>query len=317
MSQRMYSLIVPVYKNEETLPALLVEIDKLFSTLDGPFEAIFVIDGSPDNSTSLLQSLLPKQRYRSQLIVLARNFGSFSAIRVGLAAARGAYMAFMAADLQEPPELIKDMFQALRHEPVDLVFGQRIARDDPAKDKMMSKLFWWSYRKLVQKDVPAGGLDVFGCNSNVRDALLRMNETNTSLVGQLLWVGFRRKFIPYERLKRHSGKSAWSFRRKFRYMLDSIFAFTDLPLNLMLGLGIFGVIASMIVATIVLLGWMAGMITVSGYTPIMLFIAFTNSLTLLGLGILGAYLWRTYENTKQRPLSLTMIQEFHEPGSTP
>lgn len=310
----MYSLIIPVYKNEETLPALLEAIGQIASKLEEPFEAVFVVDGSPDQSLALLRKVLPQASFRSQLIALSRNFGSFSAIRVGLSAARGQYMAFMAADLQEPPQLILEMFHALKNEPVDLVFGQRVARDDPAKDQFMSKLFWWFYRKLVQKDVPQGGLDIFGCNSNVRDALLRMNEANTSLVGQLLWVGYRRKFIPYERMKRLAGKSAWSFRRKFRYMLDSIFAFTDLPLNLMLGLGIMGVVISAIVAVVVFFGWLFGAITVSGYTPIMLFMAFTNSLTLLGMGILGAYLWRTYENTKQRPLSLNMIHEIHEPG---
>lgn len=308
-----YSLIIPVYKNEETLVALLVAIEKIAASLTEPFEAIFVVDGSPDRSLTILQEQLTQQRFRSQLIALSRNFGSFSAIRVGLSAARGKYMAFMAADLQEPPELIKEMFSALSTEPIDLVFGQRVARDDPSQDQAMSTLFWWFYRRLVQKDVPPGGLDIFGCNSNVRDALLRMNEANTSLVGQLLWVGFRRKFIPYERMKRLAGKSAWSFRRKFRYMLDSIFAFTDLPLSLMLGLGIFGVFASVVVAMIVFIGWAVGAITVTGYTPIMLFMAFSNSLTLLGIGILGAYLWRTYENTKQRPLSLNMIQEFYEP----
>ncbi|MCA1684794.1 MAG: glycosyltransferase family 2 protein, partial [Planctomycetia bacterium] len=211
----MNSLIIPVYKNEASIPALVGALGELNASLGGDLEVVFVVDGSPDHSASLLRDGLPGAPFRSELVELSRNFGSFAAIRLGLAVARGPYYAVMAADLQEPPELALAFFRCLAGEPVDVVCGHRVGRDDPLTSRLASGLFWGSYRRLVQREIPPGGVDVFACNQAVRDALLKFDETNTSLVGQLFWLGFRRKFVPYQRRPRHGGgKSGWSFRRK-------------------------------------------------------------------------------------------------------
>lgn len=309
----MYSLIVPVYKNEGSITELVTVLSTLDAELGHQLEVVLVIDGSPDRSESLLREGLEQSGLRAELVCLSRNFGSFAAIRAGLTVASGPYFAVMAADLQEPPELIVEFFKSLSHEPIDLVLGKRTSREDPSATKHSAQLFWWAYRKFIHKDIPAGGIDVFGCNRTVRDALLQMNESHSSLVVQLIWLGFRRKTIPYHRNSRvGGGKSAWTFKKKVHYMLDSVFAFTNLPIHLITAIGVLGAVASFLVSVIVLTSWMAGFIQVSGYTPMMLMQCLSMSLNLTALGVIGSYIWRTYENTKQRPLSLLMTREsFH------
>jgi len=289
-------------------------VSELSRNLLEPLEVVFVVDGSPDNCGDLLAASLAKASLRAQLILHSRNFGSFAAIRTGLAAARGSRFAVMAADLQEPPELIVDFFKILRDEPVDLVCGMRTTREDPGTSKYAAQLFWWLYRRIVQPEVPPGGIDVFACNGNVRDALLRFVESNSSLIGQLFWLGFRRRNVPYDRRARAgTGKSAWTFRKKWSYMMDSIFSFTNLPINLLIWMGAIGISTSFAMSALVLTGWICGWIEVQGYTPIMLAVFFSTSLNLLAVGIIGNYLWRTFENTKGRPLAVMMDRRCFNP----
>lgn len=312
----MYSLIIPVYKNEGSIPELIIAIENLNRDLDHRLEAVFVVDGSPDNSYRELSNRLGKAGFRSTLICLSRNFGSFAAIRTGLAAATGPLFAVMAADLQEPPELVRDMFVALRDGEIDVTLGVRASREDPGLSKLFSSLFWTVYCRFIQREMPQGGVDMFGCNQKVRDCLLALEESNSTLVGLLLWIGFRRREIPYHRRARKEGKSGWTFRRKFRYMTDSMFAFSNLPIIALNIFGFLGVMASTLIGTLVLLSWALGLIDVSGYTPIMLSIMFFGALNIFGLGLLGSYIWRTFENTKRRPNYIEMSRE-HFVGGPP
>jgi glycosyltransferase involved in cell wall biosynthesis len=306
----VYSVVVPVYRNEETLALLVERLDGLAAELDGPLEVVFVVDGSPDASLLILRRLLAEKRaFTSQLIALSRNFGSFSAIRAGLAAADGDYLAMMAADLQEPVSLARDFFRGLADGEHDIAIGVRVARDDPVRDMLPARIFWWLYRRLVQREIPPGGVDVFGCTRQVATQLLPLEESHTSLVGLLYWVGFRRLEVPYVRQPRLVGASGWGFRRKVRYLLDSIFSFTDLPITLIIVLGAIGVTVSTIWALVVLGAWAAGTIEVPGYTPLMLALFFVTSTILIALGLVGSYVWRTYENSKGRPGAIPMTHE--------
>jgi glycosyltransferase involved in cell wall biosynthesis len=310
------SLIIPVYKNAETIAPLLAALERLHTELGGDLEVVFVVDGSPDASSELLAQGLAEGNLTAQLILLSRNFGSFAAIRMGLEAARGQFLAVMAADLQEPPELISAFFAALRADEADIVIGRREGRDDPWRDRMMSELFWRVYRTLVQPDIPEGGVDVFGCNRKVRDTLLQLGESNSSLVGLLFWIGFRRAYIPYRRRQRVAGKSSWSLRKKVRYLLDSTFAFTNLPLTLIIMVGALGFIGSILVSLLVLIAWLTGNL-VPGYAPIMLAISTSTALILFSMGVVGTYVWRTFENTKKRPLYIPMSHEYFGGSRSP
>ena len=164
----LHSLIIPVYKNEESIPRLLKAVTQLQTNMNYLMEVIFVVDGSPDNSLELLRQAFDQKLITGSLIELTRNFGSFAAIRVGLKHARGELMAVMAADLQEPPELVLSMFEVLSSQEVDMVFGKRVGRDDPLISKILSNVFWWLYRRLVISEIPKGGIDVFACKAKMR-----------------------------------------------------------------------------------------------------------------------------------------------------
>lgn len=297
----MLSLVIPVYNNAANLPPLFEALETLNATLAGDMEVVFVVDGSPDDSLLILGRSLGQVGFRSQLLSLSRNFGAFSAIKAGLEAGKGELFAVMAADLQEPPTLIADFYRELGTGNYDIAIGMREKRTDPSLGKGASMLFWAVYRRLVQPEIPAGGVDVFGCTRTVRDHLLRMPENNTSLVGQLFWVGFRRVFVPYERHAREIGKSSWTLSKKLRYLSDSVFAFSDLPVRLLFNVGVLGLGLSVLFSLVVLTWKLIGAIPVPGYAATVLTVTFFGALNCMGLGIVGGYVWRTYENTKVRP----------------
>lgn len=297
----MLSLIVPVYRNEENLPRLLPALEALADRLPEPLEVVFVVDGSPDGSLRMLREQLPTWRIRSQLVELSRNFGSFAAITAGLHQGSGDRFAVMAADLQEPPDLVVSFQALMASGEADVVFGYRQSRTDPWWSRLSSESFWALYRRYVVPDMPRGGIDIFGCTKQVRDHVIALKEQNTNLVALLLWTGFRRGFVPYQRLARLEGRSAWTFGRKLRYALDSIFSFTDLPIRALLFLGTAATAISIVASLIVVVSWLMGLIPVLGYTPLILAVMGFGGLTALGLGIVGEYLWLALQNTRSRP----------------
>ena len=313
MSERAirYSVIVPVYRNAATIPMLVERLAELAQRLDGPMEAVFVVDGSPDDSAHRLRTALAGSGIRAQLILLSRNFGSFSAIRAGLARAKGDYLAVMAADLQEPIEVVEQFFALLAADECDVAIGERTGRDDPVTSSFSARAYWWMYRRFVNADFPVGGVDVFGCSRPVATELTQFHERNTSLVGLLFWLGYRRCQVPYVRDARTEGKSGWTFRRKLRYLFDSIYAFTDLPILMLQVVGLVGLLASLIFGTIVVLAYVTGGIDQAGYTPIIITILGSTSAMLIGLGVVGSYVWRAFENGQGRPVTVVArVEEF-------
>ena len=297
----LLSLVIPVYKNEENLGRLLPAVVKLGQELPVRLEVIFVVDGSPDRSYEILEQRLPALGLRAQLLQLSRNFGSFSAIAAGMSAGAGDYFAVIAADLQEPPELVIQFAEVLRRGEADIVFGVRARRADPWLSELASNLFWGLYRRFVVRDMPPGGVDVFGCTRGVRDCILGLREVNTNLIALLFWVGFRRRYIAYERQARQEGRSAWTLKKKLRYSLDSIFNFTDLPLRLLMYAGILGMSFAIVFGIVLIVARLTGHIPVLGYTPIVLTIMFFGGLTSAAFGIVGQYLWLALQNARQRP----------------
>jgi len=315
METLTYSIVIPVYKNAQSIERLLSTLNSINAALKNELEVVFVVDGSPDQSFELLKERLDSLPFFAQLLGHSRNFGSFAAIRSGLLAARGTYFAVMAADLQEPPDLLITFFNELRLDHCDVVIGTRASRGDPYFSRILSQLFWKLYQLMVVRDMPSGGVDIFGCNRIFRDHLLTLEESRSSLVALVFWLGFRRKCIDYERLERLEGKSSWTFSKKIDYMLDSIFAFTDYPIRLLMRFGIIGSILSIIIGTVVLICKIAGLIAVPGYAATMLIVLFFGALNLVGLGLVGNYAWRGYENSKKRPLAIVAVRHKNEDKS--
>ena len=300
------AVVVPVYRNEADIGDLLARLSELHAQVPGGIEAVLVVDGSPDACHALLAAALPRMPFASRLVLLSRNFGSFAAVREGLRVAGGRWFAVMSADLQEEASVALAFLDALRGDEADVVLGVRESRADPWTDRIASRVFWGLYRTFIRRDLPPGGVDVFGCNAAFRDHLVALTESYSSLVGQLLWLGFRRKLVPYRRVARRHGTSGWTMRRKVAYLLDSVYSFSDLPVRAFVTLGVVGILSSVIFTVVVLAAKASGAIPVPGYTATVLTIVFFASLNLLGLGIIGSYVWRAYENTKARPLAVVM-----------
>lgn len=311
----MLTLVIPVYRNEDSIPDLLSAVRTLNQQLKGELEAVFVVDGSPDQSYERLRDGLAAEPFDSQLVLLSRNFGSFMAIRTGLQLGTGSRFAVMAADLQEPPELVLQMNEVLQQKPVDVVVGVRESRGDPFLTRLAAKAFWGLYRRYVIPDLPPGGVDIFACTRSFRDTLLTLEERHSSLVAQIFWLGFRREVVTYVRRRREHGSSAWTLRKKVNYLMDSVFSFTDLPIRLLVRVGAGGAVLAALFGLFVVFARLHGMIEVPGYAMTMLMITFLGCMNLLGLGIVGSYAWRTYENTKNRPLAIPMrVERFGAPA---
>lgn len=313
MHAETLSIIVPLYKSEANLPLLFSELERVAGLAPVAVEVVFVDDGSPDRCGPIVEEKLTGWPMQAQLIRLSRNFGSFAAITAGLRDANGDYCAVLAADLQEPPELALEFLHRMRTGEADVVFGQRAGREDPALSRLASRAFWGLYRRLVNPDIPSGGVDVFGCSRKVRDQICSIKEVETSLIALLFWVGFKRAFVPYQRRRRDQGESAWTLRKKMRYLMNSIFSFTDLPIRVLLGAGVAGIALATLGALTVLAAKVSGKIAVPGYAATVLTIFFFGGLTSAGLGIVGQYLWLCLQNTWGRPLFIVASKTISSP----
>ncbi len=303
----MLTLVIPVYRNEGSIPDLLSELSSMNKELNSALEVVFVIDGSPDRCYEILRDSLPNAAFKSKLVLLSRNFGSFAAIRAGLEVGTGDRFAVMAADLQEPPELVVAMnTRLIEDSSTDVVIGVREGRNDPLFSRLAAGLFWGFYRRYIVPEIPPGGVDVFACSLAFRDALLRLEERHSSLIAQIFWLGYKRQLITYTRQERQHGTSAWTLKKKVNYLMDSVFAFTDLPIRLLTRVGGGTAVLAALFGFLVILSKLIGEITVPGYAVTILSIVFFGSINLFALGIVGSYAWRTYENTKQRPLNVVL-----------
>ena len=297
----MLSIVIPVFKNENNIDRLVQELERITLLAPVPIEVVVVVDGSPDRSLELLQRALPRAIFPSVLVSLSRNFGAFNAVRCGLEQASGDYIAVLAADLQEPADLALTFLDILRRDQADIAFATQSSRDDPWFDEMSSRAFWALYRRWVLPELPRGGVNAVGCTRMVRDRLLQLREPTTNLIALFFWLGFRRAYVPYDRQRRRDGRSAWTLAKKLRYGFDSLFSFTDLPIRLLLLLGIVGTLTAVVFAILLLSASLAGRITVPGYAPTVLIVTFFGSITSLGLGILGQYVWLILQTTRGRP----------------
>jgi glycosyltransferase involved in cell wall biosynthesis len=301
----IYSIIIPLYKAEAYLPALMEALESLNRRLKAPMEAVLVLDGLADDSLTILQAALASASFCSILVTHSRNFGSLAAIRSGLTHANGQFFTMLSADLQEPPELVLEIFDCLSTNQVDLAIGKRILRNDSLVSQGMSYLFWAFYRYFVQPEIPPGGVDAFGCNRVFRAHLLDLYESHNVLIGTLFWLGFRRKIIPYQRQPNRYGKSTWTLRRKVHYAVDNISLYSDFPVKLITLFG-FAAIAASLFGGIMLYGTHAHAPNVLRYGPDILIALFFGGANAVGLGILGAYLWRILVSTRHWPQAVIM-----------
>ena len=299
------SIVVPVFKNEESIDRLLNRVTSLASSLVGDVEAIFVVDGSPDSSLSLLQTSLPNTTFDSKIILLSRNFGAFSAIRAGLREADGTATVVMAADLQEPISLIEELLGLVVKEGVDVAVGVRQARKDSFVSRFLSSSFWRFFNRLTTLEMPKGGVDIFALSRDARQKINEFEESSTSLVGLIYWIGFKRQEVSYLREKRAEGVSSWSLRKRINYAKDSITAFSEIPLSIFLWSGVIGALVSLLLVVVLIVRLFMNQNDDISRQLVSIGLLFVVSYLMSGLGLLGTYLWRVSDNVRKRPDSIT------------
>lgn len=294
------SIVIPVYYNEKNLRPLYQDIkEKFIDKIDYEYEIVMVNDGSGDNSWQVMQELRDIDS-NIHLISLSRNFGSHAAILCGLSHCTGDLAAVKAADLQEPTELILQMVERWK-EGNRVVLAVRKARNEPLKQTFFPGLYYKIVRKCALTNMPQGGFDVYLLDRKVITVLTNLDERNSALTGQILWSGFKTDIVYYTRLAREVGTSKWTLRKKIRLVMDTLFSFSSLPITIVLGVGAFSMAIAIIWAIIVLIAKIAGYINVSGWTTLFIFNLFSFGIIMMTLGILGEYLWRTFDASRNRP----------------
>lgn len=295
------SIVVPVYFNAESLPPLferLKVIERQLILTEMNLELIFVDDGSGDTSLEELLRI-KEQRPETKIVKLSRNFGAVHASKCGFQFVTGDCFMILAADLQDPPELIVQMVDKWRAGS-KFTICERFSRDDPLASKLYAAAFYWLLHRLVMSDYPAGGYDMALMD---RSLLKHVANSSKNVYTPLLayWLGFKPEVIQYHRAKREHGKSRWTFRKKFKAFLDVILGFSVTPIRLMSAFGAVIATFSFLYGTSVVINALLGNVPVAGFASLAALIAFLLGLIIVMLGVIGEYLWRVFDEVNKRP----------------
>ena len=295
------SVVVPVYYNAESLPLLFAELQKVEGQLyerDCAMELIFVDDGSGDESMIELMKI-KQQRPDTRVVKLTRNFGAIHSCKVGLNYVTGDCTMWLSADLQDPPELVIEMTdQWLAGS--KFVIALRESRVDPPLTTLFAGIYHWLVRKMISKDYPKGGIDIL-----LMDAALvpyirgSSKNVNTELLAY--WLGYKPAIVPYERRKRHYGKSRWTFGKKLTYFIDSILGFSVLPIRIISLIGFIVSLLSFAYGAYIVISTSLGYREVAGFATLVALITFLLGVVIIILGIIGEYVWRIFDEVTTRP----------------
>ena len=296
-----YSLIIPIYNEEETIPELYRRVSDVMDSLDDSVELILINDGSGDRSLNLMRELQERDA-RVCYISFARNFGHQAAVTAGLNFARGQVIVVLDADLQDPPELIPKMiesWQAGYH----VVYAQRTKRKKESWFKRLTAyVFYRLLRRLADVDIPADTGDFCLMDRQVVDLLNSMPERNRYIRGLRAWIGFRQTAVKFERDPRFAGEVKYTFKKSLALAINSLVSFSKIPLRLSTYLGLFSALIALFMALLVLY-WRLQQpeSPVTGLATILIAVFFLGSVQLISIGILGEYIGRIYEEVKGRP----------------
>jgi polyisoprenyl-phosphate glycosyltransferase len=304
----MISLVIPVYNEENLIDTLYERVRTSLLTVTKDFEVIFVNDGSTDNTLPKLLGY-HEQDKRFKILTLSRNFGHQAAYTAGLNYAKGNYIGMMDGDLQDPPELLKEMYALILTNNIDIVYGKRIERNERKSKRFFIKLFHFIFKRLSRlKNIDQVG-NFSMMSRKALTAFLFLKEKNRYLPGLRSFIGFKQGFVEYSRPDRNNGDAKMNFRKLLSLALDAIFSFSNLPVKICLYSGLIGVILIFISVIYIVIGKMTGLAPL-GWSSIILSIYFIGSVQLLSIGILGEYVYRIYKETQNRPIFL--INSFIE-----
>ncbi len=300
--EKDYTIVIPVYYNEgslrETMASIKGEVIEKNPTLH--CEIIFVDDGSGDGSLNELLEIRERNQEIVTVLKLTRNFGQVSALLAGLSYAKGRCAIAMSADNQDPAILINEMLKAHFEEKYEIVAGAREGRDESYYRILTSRFFYRLMKKLSFPSMPDGGFDFVLLGRKVIDLLLRNKEAHGFFQGQILWTGFKTKFIPYQRRQREAGKSRWTFGKKLTYLIDGVMSYSFFPIRLISLLGILFSIVGFLYALLIFVTKLFWGLPIKGWAPLMIVVLVMGGIQMLMLGIIGEYLWRSLAQARNR-----------------
>lgn len=302
---KILSIVVPCYNEEKALPYFYDEINKISKDMGRKyrleFEFVFVDDGSKDNTTNILKNMADSDS-RVKFISFSRNFGKEAALLAGLQYSSGDYTAVMDADLQDPPEMLIDMYEALANEDYDCAAARRVTRKgEPKIRSWFAKKFYKIINRISNADIEDGARDFRLMKRCVVDAILSMKEYNRFSKGIFGWVGFKTKWIDYENVERVAGDTKWSFTKLLLYSIDGIVAFSTVPLSVAAFFGILFCFIAFVMILVIITKTLIWGDPVAGYPSMVCIIFLLSGVQLFTIGILGQYIAKTYMETKHRP----------------
>jgi len=300
------SIVIPVYYNEENLIPLYDDIKKKFiDVIDYEYEIVMVNDGSGDRSWEVMKEL--KQRDSNiKIYSLSRNFGSHAAMLCGMDHCTGDCAVMKAADLQEPTEMLHDMVASWK-EGNHVVLAMRDGRDESRRQEFFANTYYDLVRRFALPNMPKGGFDMYLLDRKVMNVLNQLDERNSALTGQILWSGFKTGTVHYRRLERTVGKSRWTLRKKIRLVMDTLFSFSNAPITMVEVIGFLCFFGSIIWSIVEIVLKLTGIVAVQGWTLLMVFQLFSFGIIMMTIGIMGEYMWRTFDASRNRP---TYIVEY-------
>lgn len=298
-----YSLVIPIFNEEETLPELHKRVTSLMDNLDGDSEVVLVDDGSSDHSYEMMVDI-HKTDPRFKVIQLSRNFGHQLAITAGMDFATGDAVIIMDADLQDPPEVVIEMARQWR-DGYHVVYGVREDRSGETWFKRTTaSLFYRLLHRLTDLDIPVDVGDFRLVDRTALDAFRSMREHSRYVRGMFCWIGFKQTGVRYKRSERFAGRTKYPFARMLKLALDGILGFSTVPLQLALHAGFILSAMSFIYGIIALFAKMSGYFTVPGWSSLITVVTFIGGIQLMLLGVIGEYIGRIYDEVRKRPLYL-------------
>lgn len=301
---KLCSCIVPCFNEEEVIPIYYEEMQKVRKQEEGKidFEIIFIDDGSKDKTLEVIKKL-SEQDECIHYVSFSRNFGKEAAMYAGFEHAKGEYVVTMDVDLQDPPHLIPEMIRCIEEEGYDSVATRRVTRKgEPPIRSFFARRFYGLINRISDADIVDGARDFRMMKRDMVDAILSMPEYNRFTKGIFGWVGFKTKWLEFENVERAAGETKWSFWKLFRYALEGIIAFSTVPLTIVSLIGVIMCIIAFLFMLFVVIRAAAFGDPVAGWPSLICVISFLSGIQLLGTGVVGMYLSKTYLETKKRPI---------------
>lgn len=299
--QKLITIIVPCYNEQESLPIFYKEITKVLKNADYDYELVFVNDGSKDKTLGILKEISQTDKHVYYLS-FSRNFGKEAAMYAGFCNAHGDFVAVMDADMQDPPALLPQMLEILQTGEYDSVATRRVNREgEPPVRSWFSRKFYHIINKISDADIVDGARDFRLMKREMVDAIVSMSEYNRFSKGIFGWIGFRTYWLPYENIERVAGETKWSFWKLFKYAMDGIINFSQVPLSVASWFGIIMTFCSFILLLFIIVRKLVFGDPVAGWASTVCVVIFIGGIQLFCLGIMGQYIAKTYMETKKTP----------------